>query len=335
MMDPLLRALFLRDPDACQVWAEWRAGLCIDELPYLSQLFLAALNPRVLEWLPDDPAEGIFRGIVRRAWTQNQLRLRKASRLLGVLEAAGIRPVAVAGPLAWSLSAAPAIRTIPYLTFLVPRHHASRAFEELVRLGGQPESPVPVRELMDWNDHVSFWHEDLWVKVYWRVFSVPQEEAAECESAVFSSLRPVRWNGATVLSTSPEVSLLQMLLESRERDPFPWEADLALMDPSSIGWSRVQHLALRFCPAALDRLEEVRRAGLWGVPDFHPPDATAISYRAAVAWRQYRSQCYWQKREPSRHDFARFLARRWKKRFLGPPLVGATRALRQFRGMLR
>ena len=84
-MDRLLEALLLPEPEARQAWAEWRATQDIGTLPYTSQQLFPTLIPAFPEWLEDDPAAAILKGVVRQAWSQNQLRLRKAVELDALL----------------------------------------------------------------------------------------------------------------------------------------------------------------------------------------------------------------------------------------------------------
>src|SRR5581483_2788178 len=201
VMQDLLRALFLPETLAQRTWSEWRASVQIDQLSYLDQQLLAALNPRLLNWLGEDPAAGIFRGIVRMAWTQNQLRVRKATELLRVLDEAGVRPAAIAGPLAWSLRAAPAIRPIPFVTLLVTRPHVQKAFAALAGRGCEPDSDLPKLEVMDWSDHISFSLETLKVRLSWRLIATAPENAAACENAYISRLQPIQFGGENGLTT--------------------------------------------------------------------------------------------------------------------------------------
>src|SRR5579863_8789748 len=103
-MDQLLEALLLPEPSARRrAWDHWRAAVDVPDLPHGCQALLPALNASLSVWLADDPAAGIFQGIVRLNWTQNQLRLRQACDVMLRLREAGVGQPAVVGPLAWAL----------------------------------------------------------------------------------------------------------------------------------------------------------------------------------------------------------------------------------------
>src|SRR5581483_1660111 len=160
------------------------------------------------------------------------------------------------------------------------------------------------------------------------------ENAAACEKAYISRLQPIQFGGENGLTTAPEATLFHILTDRRDADSLPWQADVALMSVSKINWARLRSLALRFDPAALDRLADIRREGLLSIPELAPVDPASLRRKLSVSWTQYRIQSYWQKQQPSGSGFAAFLAQRWNARWVGQvPFLGAWRALQHFRGL--
>ena len=134
---------------------------------------------RLPEWLAGDPAAGILQGIVRQIWTQNQLRLRKALDTLRLLESAGVAPV-VAGPVAWSLQTSPpAIRTIPCLTFLVPRGDVRKSAAALESAGWHAYAQPPSEDGFDWCEQISFTQDNLPLMLHWRLIPTAAHDAVD------------------------------------------------------------------------------------------------------------------------------------------------------------
>jgi len=315
LTDHLLDALLLPEPEGRQAWDEWRAAIDAGNIPYASQQLFPALSPAFPEWLEGDPAAGIFKGIVRRVWSQNQLRLRKAVEVDTLLTQAGVRAVA-AGPLAWSLrTLAPAIRDIPYLTFLVSRVDLRKAAEALRHAGWEPYADLPFEHAWDWYDHVCFRQESLQLNLHWRLLASPPEDAFECEEAFLSRVERIPWNGHMLSTTSREATLLHILCSQRDGD-LPWQADVAQAGAAGIHWPTFLKLARRFAPAAIDRLREVQCFSSLGIPRL-PPRPGPLGRRIRHAWKVYRANSYYQKKDLSWLGFVEFVAVWFAKKSMG------------------
>lgn len=331
-MDELLEALLLPEPSARRrAWDQWRATIDVRDLPHGCQVLLPALNASLSIWLADDPAAGIFQGIVRLNWTQNQLRLRQACDVTRQLREAGAGQLAVVGPLAWALQAAPpAIRPIPnHLMFLVSRDHIAKAYRALLGGGWKPYSDQPSGEWLDWSGHVSFVRDNLPLHLYWRVLPTKPEEALDCERAFLARLQEIEWNSTTLLTTSPETTLLHILQGGSEPGLLPWQADVLLTATPAMNWSRFRKLALRFSPTALERLSELHE---WNpsLAPWLPPDRPSLLRRKfRLFWSEYRAASYARREPPRWPGFLRYLQERWSAPSLWQmPWAGARRALR-------
>lgn len=338
-MDELLRALLLPEPSARRrAWEHWRSGIDIAGLPHNCQLFLPALNPSLSTWLADDPAAGIFQGIIRLIWTQNQMRLRDACDVAGLLQAAGVHKPAVVGPLAWALRTnPPAVRAIPNnLMFLVSRGDIGKAYQALASAGWQPYSERPFGEWLDWSGHVSFVRGGLHLHLYWRVLSTKPEDAVECESAVLHHLQEIEWNLTPLLTISPEANLLHILHGGPESNSLPWQADVLLTATSQINWPRFHKLALRFSPASLERLSELREWNPLLAPGLPAERPSLLRRKFRLFWSEYRAASYSRREPPSWPGFFQFLQKRWNAPSMWQmPLEGAKRAFHYRRTLLR
>lgn len=334
-MDDLLQALLLPEPQARQAWERWRAGTNVHSLSYACQQLFPALNPALPKWLEHDSAAGIFQGIVRLVWSQNQLRLRAAVELEVLLKQSGVRPAAV-GPLAWSLrTPPPAIRVIPHLTLLVPRADVRKAADVLARAGWERHGDLPSDESSDWYDHVCFHQETLHLNLHWRLIPSPPEDALECERAILGRLSAVRWNHQVLGTISPEASMLHMLCGQRPGD-LPWQADVALAGTSGLHWPKFLKLARRFGPLAIERLRELQQYSRLAIPPLSADDPAPLRRKIQYFWSAYRTQSYYQKEGMSWPGFAGFLAQRWNLRHVWlVPFACARRVLQLRRSLLR
>jgi hypothetical protein len=338
-IEELLQALLLPDPPARRLaWDHWRAGIDLAALPYDCQPFLPALSHSLSTWLADDPAAGIFQGIIRLIWTQNQLRLRDACDVLSRLQAAGVRQPAVVGPLAWALlTNPPAVRAIPNnLMFLVSRADVGKAYQALLGAGWQPYSDAPFGDWLDWSGHVSFARDDLQLHLCWRVLITKPEDAIECERAFLARLQEIEWNRTPLLTTAPEATLLHILQGSPESGSLPWQADVLLTGTPRTNWTRFRKLALRFSPAALERLAELHRWNPLLAPPLTPDRRSLLRRKLRLFWSEYRAASYSRREPPGWLGFLQFLQARWNAPSMWQmPLAGARRAFHYRRTLLR
>ena len=244
-------------------------------------------------------------------WTQNQLRLREACDVLSGLQAAGVRKPAVVGPLAWALlTKPPAVRAIPdNLMFLVSRADVGIAYQALLGAGWQPYSEAPFGDWLDWSGHVSFARDNLQLHLYWRVLTTKPEDALECERAFLARLEEIEWNGTPLLTTSPEATLLHILQGSREAGSLPWQADVLLTGTPRMNWTRFRKLALRFSPAALERLAELHRWNPLLAPPFPPDRHSLLRRKLRLFWSEYRAASYSRRNLRVGWDFFSFCKR--------------------------
>jgi len=263
--------LILPEPARTEAWRGWRAKLDLDRLSYECLETLPAVAPFLPEWLRRDGEAARINGIVKMAWSRNQVRLNKASELYEwLLDRLGM-PVLITGPLAWSLLPREegSIRTIPDLTLLIPRSHVFRATAALTGNDWELRSAQPDNDTLDWSSNLALVKGEVTLHLHWRLFPTSANNAIEFEEAMMQRARRVLWNGHEFQSLSLEADLLHRLMDRPEWDPVPWQADVLMMSFAGIEWARVAELAARFARFfepldVLERLEELRRD--WDLP---------------------------------------------------------------------
>jgi hypothetical protein len=263
--------LILPEPARTETWHRWRAQLDLDQISYECQQTLPALAPCLPLWLEADSCAARINGIVKMAWSRNQVRLYKAAELQKTLLEKSVTPVVIAGPLGWSLLTREegSIRTIPDLTMLIPRHHVFNSVAALTDQGWKLHSPCPDSDTLDWSSNLAFTRDDATVHLHWRLFPTSARKAIRFEDVFLQGLRPVSWNGCEFQALSPEADLLHRLTDRPPWDPVPWQADVLMMSLADIDWSRLAKLAARFAfffqhVDVLGRLMELRRD--WDLP---------------------------------------------------------------------
>lgn len=136
---PLFEALINDDQHR---WREWRSGVDLDHMDDTGFNLLPMLVHRLQEWTADDPAKAIFSGIVRRAWTKNQLTFGAMSRALDAapdchLVLSGVGALA----LRWSALGMP--RNVDNLEFQVSAAQFQPALRHLQAAGWQQQQLWP------------------------------------------------------------------------------------------------------------------------------------------------------------------------------------------------
>jgi hypothetical protein len=282
---PLLATLSDKDPEAAAAWKAWRHSVDIQNLTWPEMQILPILNgPRLEQWLADDSAAGVLKGIVRRAWSEAQVRLGLAQEVTNCLEQAGCDSVTLIGAVGAYLRSlhSDAIRPILELRILVPRPHLALAARALEAEGWQPRDELPHGEWLDRMTHVLYTRNGTRLYLHWRVLRVNARRADACEREFLSEHRIVEAIGTSFRILAPGHALLETLAEREETvDVLAWQADAALIlrEPpalrelprgESIDWARWSVLAARYQPQVFERVPELRAMGL-GIPALREP----------------------------------------------------------------
>jgi hypothetical protein len=269
--------LILPEPARTEAWRRWRAELELDAMSYEWVQTLPALAGCLPRWLEADPCAARIQGIVKMAWTRNQVRLHKAVEVREALLRASVSPVAITGPLAWSLLTreAGSIRTIPDLTILIPRQHLFAAVTALVGQGWELRSRQPDDATLTWSSNLAFTQGDQTLHLHWRLFSNSAGDALGFEHECMQGLTNAVWNGNEFSTLSPEVDLLHRLTDRPHWDPVPWQADVLMLSFVGVDWSRFRSVADRFNSFfqpvnVIGRLMELRRDWQLPIPEIEP-----------------------------------------------------------------
>jgi hypothetical protein len=151
----LLRAALLEGKSGAAAWRELRPGFRLDDLDTPSTALLPLLRRQLEHRGIDDPLLPRLRGVYRRTWYVNQLRLDRARGALGALHEAGVEPLLVGG---WELPTRYygdlGLRPAAELHALVRPEDAGRAEEAVA-----DEGVVETRLFHDFQGEEA---EDLW-----------------------------------------------------------------------------------------------------------------------------------------------------------------------------
>ena len=215
-------------------------------------------------WLAGDPDAGILRGIVRRGWTEAQMRRQVLQESTAMLEAGGVGPVMVAGPSAVFLrnQRPGSVRPLTAIHLAVPRHQQAAARQLLRNSGWLLEGSAPEPKALDWVSHTNFLRNGIPLKLLWRHLPVAPWRARRCEADLFANAEPVM---------PAEHLMLSILSPTTAGDSLiPWQVDASLVPLTAHQWESFRELAACYAPAAFDRLAELRQAGV-SVPAMRSP----------------------------------------------------------------
>ena len=262
----LVQAILARSADtAAAAWRQWRREVDVQKLSWSALHLLPILGHDQLQpWLASDPDAGILMGIVRRGWTEAQLRRQVLQESTGRLAAGGVRPVTVVGPSAVFLrnQRPGSVRPLTQIHLAVPRHQQAAARRLLQNSGWLLEGTAPEPKALDWVSHTNFLRNGIPLKLLWRHLPVAPWRARRCEADMFASAEPVM---------PAEHLMLSILAPTTAGDSLiPWQVDASLVSLTTHQWESFRELAACYAAAAFDRLAELRQAGM-PVPAMRPP----------------------------------------------------------------
>jgi hypothetical protein len=254
----LVQAILARSADAAAAaWRQWRREVDVQKLSWSAIHLLPVFGHDQLQpWLAGDPDAGILLGIVRRGWTEAQIRRQVLQECTTLLEAGGVGPVMVAGPSAVFLrnQRPGSVRPLTQIHLAVPRHQQAAARQLLQNSGWRLEGTAPEPKALDWVSHTTFLRNGIPLKLLWRHLPVAPWRARRCEADLFANAEPVM---------PAEHLMLSILTPTTAGDPLiPWQVDASLVPLTASQWEHFRELAACYAPAAFDRLAELRQAGI-------------------------------------------------------------------------
>lgn len=262
----LVQAILARSSEtAAAAWRQWRREVDVQKLSWSALHLLPVLGHDQLQpWLVGDPDAGILMGIVRRGWTEAQMRRQVLQECTASLEAGGVGPVMVAGPSAVFLrnQRPGSVRPLTAIHLALPRHQQAAARHLLQNSGWLLEGTALEPKALDWVSHTSFLRNGIPLKLLWRHLPVAPWRAHCCEAALFANAEPVM---------PAEHLMLSLLAPGNAGDTLiPWLVDASLVSLTTHQWESFRELAACYAPAVFDRLAELRQAGT-PVPAMRPP----------------------------------------------------------------
>jgi hypothetical protein len=273
----LLRAALSEDEsDAQAAWRSWRGSGDVRHLAWPAQQLIPLLNgPRFHEWLAGDSDSGILLGIVRRAWTEAQVRLALAHEAAAQLEQAGCDPVVLIGPPAvylrnWRQGS---LRPISEIRLLVGRPALPAAAHALQAAGWTLQGKLPVKDALDWSISIFFSRNGVDLYLHWRALPVSGAEASRCEREFLEHHEVLEAGAMSFRVLACGHALLAALAgrtASGDADVVPWQVDAALIPRDEIVWKDWARLASALGGEAIGKLAELRALGV-SVPKIERP----------------------------------------------------------------
>ena len=266
----LVQAILAPSADAAAAaWRQWRREADVQKLSWSALHLLPVLGHDQLQpWLVGDPDAGILRGIVRRGWTEAQMRRQVLQESTSLLVAGGAGPVMVAGPSAVFLrnQRPGSVRPLTAIHLAVPRHQLAAARQLLQASGWVLEGTAPESKTLDWVSHTNFLRNGIPLKLLWRHLPVAPWRARRCEADLFGNAEP---------GMPAEHLMLSILTPTTAGDSLiPWQVDASLVALTAQQWEKFRELAACYAPAAFERLAELRLAGM-PVPAMRSPSRWA------------------------------------------------------------
>jgi len=313
-LHPLLLAAALRESDieAYAAWKQWRDQVDIQNLSWSEIQFLPVLNgSRLNAWLASDEAAGLLKGIVRRAWTEAQVRVALARKIATQLDHAACGPVVILGSAGLHLrsssrTSVDAIRPVSLVELMISRGALERSLFALQAHGWQLYGEVPSGEGLDWCTHIPLHRNGAHLHLCWRAIDLPADLTDACEEEFLAAFQPGADGGSYGVLQATYAFLTAITRSApNEVDPLPWQMDCALLLQEEIDWIVWSRIAAAYSRPAFERLSELYSLGL-AVPLLSPPRPTGPTLWQCVIIIHHavRSACHrWLQR-------ARYRARR-------------------------
>jgi hypothetical protein len=333
----LLRAALLDDPEATAAWREWLAGDRLESAHVSERRLLPPVYRNLMRLEADGPEMGRLRGIHRHDWYRNQLLFDAASRLITVLEEAGIRTMVLKGAALAVLHYRDAgSRTMGDVDVLVPQGEAARAIEVAAAAGWGPDPAAPAGLLGTFHAWTYSNGEGGLVDLHWRAFAYSRAD----ESDLWDNTVPLELSGVPTRAMGPADELVHVLVHGLEWNPvspirwIPDAVSVIRSQDGDIDWQRFSSLVTRhgFSASAAELLAYLRANFTGQVPAavVERLRATPSSRRERrlqsalvgrphrlrrslrIHWAAYRALHPPAERGDGRIGFARFVATRWR-----------------------
>ncbi|NQT94712.1 MAG: nucleotidyltransferase family protein, partial [Lentisphaerae bacterium] len=220
--EQLLKAAFLRTPDAAPAWQEWSSRIdWVNDHPGPDSFDLLPFVYKNLSRLQvQDPLMTKLKGIYRYTWSKNMQVLRKHIDLLRCLHDTGVR-VLLLDDVAVSVCHEPdsGVRRVSGLDVLVPVRDMKRVLASLAARGWYPEPPKTRRLL--WLGHTTrmIGGPDRSFHLHWHV--IPGCVSPGADEPFWDQAVSTHLLGVPVLVLSPTDALLRAITRGIGPNPVP------------------------------------------------------------------------------------------------------------------
>jgi Uncharacterised nucleotidyltransferase len=210
----LLRTALSTGDDTRRAWAELRPRFDYEHTDKEQQRLLPLVYRRLRDLGVDDPDLARMKGLYRRAWYQNQFRLREAATVAGLLAGAGIEVLALKGvALVTQWYDELGVRPMGDIDLLVPTARREAALAVLQSHGWTPR-PHALRLALDHRHGVGLFHPtEGALDLHWQVamaLVLRGDEQGSCDDFWATSV-PLDLGGTVVRAPAAPDLLLNVM----------------------------------------------------------------------------------------------------------------------------
>ncbi len=250
--EQLLKACLFENDEAVAAWRAWRSATHLDTLDLGSIRLLPLLADQLRRLGLEDPQFGTYRGVQRRAWSQNQILFRVAAEAAQALQANSICGIALKGMvLAHRYYAATSLRPMSDFDLLVGPADALGALDLLQAQGWRLNGPRPhSSDALATNIECVLEHPTrpgIYLDLHWRMLWSRYSDEANAQ--FWAHAEPFEVAGASLLAPGAADMLVHICAHGARWNPFPvvrWVADAAMvLRHGSIDWAHLQAQTLR------------------------------------------------------------------------------------------
>jgi len=289
----LLQAALFDGAAAITAWEQWFAGIDLDKLDYASYQIIPKLYKNLTRLHVKNPAMGIFKGIYRHTWVENQRMLYLYSSLVNTLRSAGIDQIVLlkGGAMALGYYRDPGIRPMGDLDILVPKEMAVKTIQQLMLCGFQPDpaqdinalslaSKIEMQHGMNMTGEISYGK--LNIDVHWNL--LPDIASRHFNNAWLDDAVDILLHGEHVQILNPTHLLFQTCVHGTKYSPVPlirWVMDAVTLIETrydDINWDDIVKQAV-----TNELVQPVRAAFEYLRKYFHAPIPLTIINQLAQA----------------------------------------------------
>jgi Uncharacterised nucleotidyltransferase len=241
----LLKAALFSGNDAISAWEKWKKNVDFDSIDPGSYRLLPLLYHNLIKLKINDALMNRLKGIYRRTWYENQIRLNRMVMLLELFQNSGIKTIVLKGiALIHLFYKDYGLRPMSDLDIFVPTKHAAETIVLLKKLGWETEYKSPEKIIdffhsCDLTDTTGLHHLDL----HWHLF-------IECcgpnaDDDFWDGAQPTMIKNISTNVLNPADQLLHTCVHGMKWSkipPFRWVADALMILNSSqteIDWNRL------------------------------------------------------------------------------------------------